>query len=47
MEIDVSAEQDDDAFERAWARLAEIGESGVWDWMADKSAFRSSRPSPG
>ncbi|GAA1276100.1 hypothetical protein GCM10009677_32100 [Sphaerisporangium rubeum] len=42
---DVSGERDDDAsFEHAWARLAEIAETGVWDWMADKRSYRGGHP---
>ncbi|GII75314.1 hypothetical protein Sru01_02960 [Sphaerisporangium rufum] len=36
----------DAAFEHAWNRLAEIAESGIWDWMSDKSAYRGGRRVP-
>ncbi|MGW4636981.1 hypothetical protein ACWEN6_00560 [Sphaerisporangium sp. NPDC004334] len=36
----------DEAFDRAWNRLAEIAESGVWDWMSDKRAYRGGYPLP-
>ncbi|MFC7385815.1 type II toxin-antitoxin system VapB family antitoxin [Sphaerisporangium rhizosphaerae] len=36
----------DEAFDHAWNRLAEIAESGVWDWMSDKRAYRGGYPLP-